>query len=202
MFHSNLVLNWIFRNYIEILATITGLIYLVYSIKGKVLLWFYGLITSILSVYVFFKSRLYADTGINLYYVIVSIYGWIHWYKRGNDNKKELPVSRITLKNSLILLIITLLIFLFISYILTKYTDSTVILWDSFITAFSITATWMLARKIMEHWIIWVVVDALSIGLYLYKGLFPTVFLFLVYTILAITGYFEWMKQWKAQESQ
>jgi nicotinamide mononucleotide transporter len=197
-----LVFKWILKNYIEILATVTGLIYLVYSIKGKVLLWLYGIITSLLYVYVFFNSKIYADMSINIYYVIISIYGWIHWYKRENGGKEELQFSRLNLKNGIILFLITLLIFFLISFILKKFTDSSIIFWDAFITAGSITATWMLARKILEHWLIWIVVDALSIGLYIYKGLYPTVFLFLVYTILAVIGFFEWRRLWKVQENR
>jgi nicotinamide mononucleotide transporter len=194
-------IKWIQNNYIEILATVTGLIYLFYSIRGNSLLWIYGLITSILYVYVFFRSKIYADMGINVYYVVVSIYGWIHWHKNGNNNKKELQVSRLNFKNSILLLVITLLIFVIISYVLKKFTDSHIVFWDSFITASSITATWMLARKVLEHWLIWVMVDALSIGLCVYKGLYPTVVLFLVYTIMSVTGYLEWKKQWRAQEN-
>jgi nicotinamide mononucleotide transporter len=201
MHYYDIVLNWIFINYIEIIATITGLIYLVFSIKGDVLLWFFGIITSLLYMYVFFKSKIYADMGINLYYVVVSIYGWIHWQKNKSGNKKDLPFSKLDYKNSLVLLVVTTLIFVFIAYILKEFTDSNIVFWDAFITASSITATWMLARKIIEHWILWVVVDGLSIGLYIYKGLYPTVILFLVYTTLAVYGYFEWKKLWKVQEN-
>jgi nicotinamide mononucleotide transporter len=201
MIYIDTVLNWILKNYIEIIATITGLIYLLYSIRGNILLWVYGLITSLLYVYVFFNSKIYADMGINVYYVVISIYGWANWNKKGEGNKKELPITKLSLGHSMVLLAITIAIFGLIAYILHKFTDSAIIFWDSFITAGSITATWMLARKIMEHWLIWVVVDALSIGLYIYKGLYPTVFLFLVYTTLAVVGYFEWKKQWKVQEN-
>jgi nicotinamide mononucleotide transporter len=191
--------HWLFGNYIEILATITGLIYLVYSVKGNILLWPFGLITSALYVYVFFMSKIYADMGINIYYVIISIYGWIHWSSGENSEKKELPLSRLKLRLGLILGLITLIIFCIIAYFLKNFTDSDIAYWDAFVTAASITATWMLARKIMEHWLFWVVVDGISIGLYIYKGLYPTVLLFVVYTSLAVTGYHEWRKQWKAQ---
>jgi nicotinamide mononucleotide transporter len=191
--------QWLFDNYIEILATITGLIYLVYSVRGNILLWPFGLITSALYVYVFFMSKIYADMGINIYYVIISIYGWIHWSTGEKSDKNELPVSRLKLRLSLILGLITLGIFCIIAYILKNFTDSDIAYWDAFVTAASITATWMLARKIMEHWLLWVVVDGISIGLYIYKGLYPTVVLFVVYTSLAVTGYHEWKKQWKIQ---
>jgi len=192
-------LQWLFVNYIEILATITGLIYLVYSVKGSILLWPFGIITSALYVYVFFRSRIYADMGINIYYVIISIYGWVHWSMGGNNDNHEIPVLRLKLKLGLILALITLIIFIIIAFILNNYTDSDIAYWDAFVTAASITATWMLARKIMEHWLIWVIVDAISIALYVYKGLYPTVLLFTVYSSLAVIGYFEWKKQWKEQ---
>lgn len=192
-------LNWFFNSYIEVLATITGLIYLVYSVESKIQLWFFGLITSLLYVYVFFSSGIYADMGINVYYVIISIYGWYHWKYPGKKEKKELPVSKITLKTGLILLVITLILFVVIAKILIKFTDSEIAWYDAFTTAFSITATWMLARKILEHWMVWVMVDLLSAILYIYKGLYPTVLLFVVYTTLALVGYGQWLKQWRNQ---
>jgi len=192
------VIWWLLCNSIEVIATITGLIYLVYSVKGNILLWLFGLITSLLYVYVFFQSKIYADMGINIYYVVISVYGWIHWSKPGK-NANELPVSKIRLPLGFALLLISIFLFVFIAYILRKYTDSDIALWDAFTTALSIVATWMLARKILEHWLIWIVVDSVSAGLYIYKGLYPTVFLFIVYTSLAILGYIEWHKTWKKQ---
>ena len=87
-----------------------------------------------------------------------------------------------------------------IAYILVNFTDSDIPYWDAFTTAFSITATWMLARKIIEHWLIWIVVDLVSAGLYIYKGLYPTTVLFLVFTILAIMAYVEWKKDLNKDE--
>lgn len=193
------ILSWFFSSYIEILATITGLIYLVYSVKGRIELWFFGLITSLLYVFVFFSSGIYADMGINVYYVVISIYGWFHWKFPGKKIEKELPVSKITLKIGLILLAVSLLLFFVIAKILINFTDSKIAWHDAFTTAFSITATWMLARKILEHWLIWIMVDLLSAILYIYKGLYPTVLLFVIYTVLAFVGYRQWFKQWRNQ---
>lgn len=193
-------LKWLLDNYIEVLATLTGLIYLVYSVQGKILLWIFGIITSALYVHVFFKARIYADMGINVYYVIISIYGWFHWVRGRNNNQNELPVSRVHLRQVVYLLLVTLGLFLFISFVLGRFTDSDIAILDAITTSASITATWMLARKILEHWLIWIFVDALSIGLYIYKGLYPTVVLFVFYTALALLGYIEWKKKWNQQE--
>ncbi len=193
------VIIWIAQKSIELTATITGFIYLLYSVKGKKQLWFYGLITSALYVYVFYASGIYADMGINLYYVVISIYGWIHW--TGNDSKvkREPEISKTGKKEAFFLIGATGILFLIILYVLKNYTNSNIAVIDSLTTSASITATWMLARKKIEHWLIWIVIDFVSIGLYIYKGLYPTAVLFLLYTILAVVGYLEWKKQWKLQ---
>lgn len=193
------LLWWVTQHYIEIIATLTGFLYLLYSIEGKKQLWFYGLITSGLYVYVCLVAGIYADMGINIYYVIISIYGWVIWSSRSKKTKKELHISYTTQKEGVLILIATVLLFSFIAFVLKMYTDSTIPYWDAFTTSASITATWMLARKKIEHWLIWIVVDAISIGLYIYKGLYPTSILFLVYTILAFVGYIEWKKKCQVQ---
>ncbi|MBI9053480.1 MAG: nicotinamide mononucleotide transporter [Bacteroidales bacterium] len=190
------ILVWISGNYIELLATVFGLFYILLSIKQNIWCWPAGLITSALYVYVFFGSKFYADMGLQVYYVFVSLYGWYHW-KFGAKSKKQddLKISGINLKTAIILMLVTAVLFVIIAYVLVNFTDSTVPYWDSFTTAASFVATWMLARKIIEHWIIWIIVDAISLGLYLFKGLYPTVILFGVYTVLAILGYIEWRRK-------
>lgn len=193
------VLQWLTLHYLEVMATLTGFLYLFYSIEEKKWLWIYGLITSGMYVYICFDYGIYADMGINIYYVIVSVYGWIAWTSRNTKTKEVLHISNTGLKEGLVLLFLTMVSFILIAYILKTFTDSTIPYWDAFTTSASITATWMLARKKIEHWLIWIVVDAISVGLYIYKGLYPTSLLFLVYTILAAVGYIEWRKKWLIQ---
>jgi nicotinamide mononucleotide transporter len=135
--------------------------------------------------------------GLQVYYVGISIYGWYYWLKGGKNSgnsQKQVPVKRTTGKIFWASLLITILIFAAILFVLLNFTNSTVPYMDSLTTALSITATWMLAKKYIEHWLIWVFVDLFSAGLYAYKELWPTVILFLVYTVMAIFGYFEWKK--------
>lgn len=192
------ILDWVSNNYIELSATFFGLLYILLSIKQSIWCWPAGLITSALYVYVFFISKFYADMSLQVYYVVVSIYGWYHW-QYGSKSKKADDLKITTLKPNLaiVLTLITAALFVLIAYILINFTDSTIPYWDAFTTAASFVATWMLARKIIEHWLIWIVVDAISMGLYAYKELYPTVILFAVYTILAVLGYFEWKKKIK-----
>jgi len=192
------IVNWIFENWLEILGVISGLIYLYFSINQKIWLWPLGIATSILYIFVYFDSKIYADMGLQFYYVGISIYGWFQWSRLNeNNNKKELQISSLTLIKWVWLLIITSILFVIMAFILQKYTDSPVPYIDAFTTSASLVATWMLARKILEQWLWWVIIDAVSIGLYIYRELYITVILFTVYTILAIIGYIKWKQQLK-----
>lgn len=192
-------MDWIIHHLnlvVEIFGAVTGLIYLYFSIRQNIWLWPLGIFTSSVYIYVFFVSKFYADMGLQGYYLVVSIYGWYHWlYGDSGNRSDELPVSRTSRRQWVVLLIITLVLFILMAWVLDRFTDSDVPRWDAFTTAASITATWMLARKLLEHWLIWVVVDAVSMGLYVYKGLYPTVGLFAVYTLMAVKGYVEWKKE-------
>lgn len=193
---ERIILWWIKKN-IEIFAVLTGFIYLIYSVLGDKRLWVFGFFSSGVFVYVCFNSGLYADMGINLYYVAISIYGWIAWSVGKKGRKKELVISKSTLRQHIIFTTATAVLFCIVSWILIAYTPSTVPFWDAFTTSASIVATYMLALKKLEHWIYWVVVDTISVWLYAYKGLYPTAFLFAVYTIIAIYGYLAWKKNYQ-----
>lgn len=193
-----LVIKWLSGNYIELLGAILGIAYIFFSIRQSILTWPVGLLTSILYVWVFFVSKLYADMGLQMYYVAISIYGWYEWLFGNSTNHAEpIKVSRISIKMGLILSVISLFLFFLIWLILKNFTDSPVPMADSLATSLSIVATWMLARKILEHWLVWIFVDAFSVGLFWYKDLMPTVILFIVYTVMAYIGYREWKQELK-----
>ena len=196
------ILLWISNNYIELLGLIFGLLYILLSIKQNIWCWPVGFITSALYIYVFFVTKFYADMGLQVYYLIVSVYGWYYWMFGAKSKKEDdLKISKMNIRLGIYLFLANLILFAVIAYILVNYTDSEVPYWDAFTTAASFVATWMLARKIIEHWIIWIIVDSVSLGLYIYKGLYPTVILFAVYTVLAIFGYIEWKKELKKELS-
>jgi len=189
--------EWIILNWVEIFGTLLGIAYVFLSIKQNILTWLMGFLTSALYIYVFFHSKFYADMALQGYYVWISIYGWWLWSrgKTSISGRSILPVSQLKFKPAILLSIIAIGLWTGIYFILKNYTDSPVPFGDAFTTALSIVATWMLARKIIEHWLIWVIVDFVSLILYLYKGLYPTSILFLIYTGAAIWGYIEWKKE-------
>ena len=159
--------TWLSANYIEVLGVFFSILYLFFSIRQNILLWPMGIISALLYMVVFYQSKFYADMGLNGYYFFISIYGWILWRQTDKDPGKELSVTRIHLRLAGLLLVITAFSFIGIGVILDKFTDSPIPYWDAFTTAVSFTATWMLARKILEHWILWIIVDFVSLGLYL-----------------------------------
>ncbi|MCF8332335.1 MAG: nicotinamide riboside transporter PnuC [Bacteroidales bacterium] len=191
------IIEYISGNYIELLAMALGLVSIVLQIKQNLWLWPVNIVMTSLYIIVFLNAKFYADMTLQIYYVIMSIYGWIYWYtgRKKLKHRKKLPIKRTGSSLWPVLAILSVLLFIGISYILVNFTDSPVPYGDAFTTALSFVATWMLARKLIEHWIIWIVVDAVSVGLYIYKGLYPTMVLFIVLTVLAFKGYFEWKNE-------
>lgn len=188
------VFTYLQANWIELLGSALSIIYLYLSIKQKVSLWIFGFLCSSLYVVVFFQSKFYADMSLQFYYLGVSVFGWISWKAGKPENRKELPVKRTTPISGAIILITALVFYFLYYFILSEYTDSPLPKADAFTTALSIVATWMLARKMIEHWWLWIIVDSVSAGLYFYKALYPTAILFVIYTIMAIIGYQQWKK--------
>jgi nicotinamide mononucleotide transporter len=193
----NLFLDWAFSNKVELSGTIFGLAYIWFSIRQSLYTWPAGIITSILYCWVFFVAKFYAGMGLQAYYVIISIYGWWCWQKGGDSGSGEvkLYVSYCSRNLWIKLFFINLLLTSLMYYLLGKYTDSPIPFGDAFTTSLSIIATWMLARKKIEQWLIWIFIDLVSVGLYIYRGLYPTVVLFIVYAAMAVIGFYEWRKE-------
>lgn len=197
--------DWIADNYIEVFGAITGIIYVFLEIRQKIWLWPLGIITSGLYVWIFFTSKLYADMSLQAYYVLISVLGWYWWMRglgrqaqsselRDHSTKQKLAVTRIKLKIAVILTAVFVVLYTVMYIVLSRLTDSPVPGWDSFLTSLSVIATWMLARKIYEHWYLWIVINIVSALLYFTRDLFPTVVLYAVYLVMSFIGLIEWKK--------
>jgi len=197
------LLNYISLHWFEIIAATLGIIAIYFQIKVKPFYWIISLVVSSMYIVVYFSAKLYADMSMQFYYVGMSIYGLYVWLSgNNNSDKKTIPISKIkNLKSWIIIVLISALSFIIIGYILKNFTDSNVPWWDSFTTSLSFVATWMLARKKIENWLVWIVVDATSVALYIYKQLYPTTILFIVLTLLAIVGYFQWKRELRTLEN-
>ena len=180
-------------NYLEIFGTFIGIIYLWLEYRASIYLWLAGIIMPAIYIFVYYDAGLYADFGINIYYLIAAIYGWFFWMW-GHGEKKSLPIMHTPCKCYLPLFLVFIVSFIGIARILIEYTDSNVPWLDSFTTALSIVGMWMLARKYIEQWFAWILVDIVCCGLYIYKDLYFTSALYGLYSIIAIFGYFKWKK--------
>ena len=192
------MLEYLSNNWLEIVGTIIGCVYLWQEVKASIWLWLTGIVMPAIYTVVFYQSGLYADFGIQVYYIIAALYGFLFW-KFGKKQDKPLPIVHTSVRQGVILFLITVLVFIPIYLILTKFTDSTVPFYDSATTALSIVALWMLAKKHVEQWFVWIAVDAVSSALYFYKGIYFTAFLYAVYTVVAIYGYKKWNLMEKTQ---
>lgn len=184
-------------NWVEIIAAALGLIGIGLQIKQSHWYWLTSILMVTLYIFVFYHSKFYADMSFQFYYLIVSIYGWYLWLtkREKSDSESEYTVNKLNGKQLTISLLVSAALFVVTYFILKCFTDSPVPIGDAFTTALSITATWLLAKKYLENWLFWIVVDAVSTALYIIKGLYPTIILFTVLTILAIVGYFKWRKE-------
>ncbi len=175
---------------LEAIAVLFGLLSVWYSKQEDILVYPTGIVSVLIYIYITFNYKLYADMGINGYYFIMSIYGWYHWTDTKTD-RAQIPITRNSKVENIISLGIVIASFLLIRFGL-DYTDSDVPTFDAITTSTAIAGMWLMARKKIENWIAWVITDLISIPLYIYKGLPLTSLQFLVFTILAICGYFSW----------
>ena len=199
-FFQLLYQNIVDSSWIEIIAAGFGLISVWYAKKADILVYPTGIISVLLYVYICFNAQLYADMGINAYYFLFSVYGWIVW-SRKDENKEELPVTWSGRKTWLISIGVFIVSLVVIQVLLrifkagdTQYWSSIVPYTDTFTTAVFIVAMWQMAIKKVENWIFWIIADVVSVPLYFYKHLVFTSVQYLVFLILAVMGYLEWAK--------
>ncbi len=183
-------------HWLDLLGTLIGLVYVYQEYKANVWLWITGIIMPVVYMFVYWDAGLYADFGMQVYYALAAIYGlavW-KWGKKRNQTTQEMPITHV--KRSLLLpsLLLFLIAWGVLYLILSNLTNSTVPVLDSFGNALSFIGLWWLARKYLEQWWIWVVVDAELSALYVYKGIPFTAGLYALYVVIAIAGFFKWRK--------
>ena len=192
---------------IDMAGLVLGLIYLWLEFKASIWLWLVSIIMPIVHGYLYWARGLYADFGMEVYYVLAAVYGYAmwRWAKRSRRNVEtqnlaspvegELPITHFPLRRVLPVALITLALWGMIYWILITFTDSSVPICDSFTTALSMVALWALAQKYAEQWLLWLVVDAVCTILYIYKQIPFTACLYAFYTVMAILGYRQWLKK-------
>lgn len=182
-------------HWLEVGAVLTGIIYVVLAARENIWCWLFGIISSILSIYLFVISKLYAESILYFYYVLAGIYGWIVWRKRTQET--GLKISTWPISYHLITIGVGVILSFALAAILRNYTDAALPLIDSHTTIFSFIATFMVTRKVLENWLYWIIIDVISIGLYSSRQLYLYALLMLVYSIIAVWGFKAWKTQYK-----
>ncbi|MBZ5567567.1 MAG: nicotinamide riboside transporter PnuC [Acidobacteriia bacterium] len=186
---------------IEVVGFATGVGCVWLAARENVWNWPVAIVNAVSYVIVFFGAKLYADCGLQLVYVAISLYGWWSWLHGGRD-RSELPVTRVRTTAIPLLALVTIAATAALMLLLRRFTDSTVPFWDGLTTAMSLTAQYMLARKIIENWWLWMAADVLYIALYIYKTLYLTAGLYAIFFALCVVGLVRWQKLLVAPEAE
>ncbi len=175
----------------EVIAVLLALLYLVLVIRQNIWCWAAAIVSTVIYLFLMVAAGLYMESGLQVFYIAIAVYGWWHW-RLGGANRSCLPVSVWTPKQHVVAIITILLLSSASGWLLNRYTEAALPFVDSFTTWAAIITTWMVARKILENWIYWFVIDSVSIYLYISRELYLTAGLFGVYLVLIVFGYRAW----------
>jgi nicotinamide mononucleotide transporter len=176
---------------IEITAVIFGLAYIYFLIKEKIICWLFGIISSMLSIFLFYKTNLYSEAILYIYYVVIGVYGFWLWNKK-TDSKSQLQITELPVSNYVVLIIIGEVLAMVTGYVFSHYTDASSPYLDAHTTIFSFIASYLEAKKHLASWKFWIIINAVTIVLYLTKGLHYYTLLTGVYLVFSFVGYRTW----------
>jgi len=184
-----------FNIILEITAVIFGLLSVWFAKKDNILVFPTGLVSTFIYAYLLWQWELLGDSMINVYYFIMSIYGWYHWTRK-KGSQVEFPIAVMTNKEkitAIFIFVLTIVFVVIVYFYFNKFTN-----WysyvDTFLTGLFFVGMWLMAKRKIENWIFWIIGDIISIPLYFAKGYTFTSFQFLIFTIIAVYGYLEWKK--------
>jgi len=179
---------------LEFAGLVFGLLCVWFLIKQNILTWPTGIIYVLISLVIFIRAKLYADFILHIFFLVLNIYGWYYWTAPGKGSDHQVPVTTAGVPVMGILLFLSAVGVYLSGKLLTDFTDASLPYWDSTTSVLSITAMWLTAKKKIENWILWLVVDLLATGIYYYKGLYFYCVLYMVYIGMAVAGYLSWRR--------
>jgi len=158
------------------------------------LAWPFAIVSVAIAAYIFLHSKLYSDFGLHIIYIVLNVYGWVVWSNK--TETEEVTATKLLSAKGVFLAILCICIATAIlGYVMGNYTDADLPFFDAFTTSASLVAQFLLAKKYLQNWLFWIVVDLVAIPIYLYKGLYYFSFLFAVYLLICIYGYFSWSQK-------
>ncbi|TVR77278.1 MAG: nicotinamide riboside transporter PnuC [Chitinophagaceae bacterium] len=185
-------------NWLEVAGIITALAYVFLASRENILCWPFAAISTTIYMYLVFDVGLYLETILQFFYLIMAFVGWYQWVY-GKKNQQELHISRLTQKQWFVTISAGILLTFSAGFSFDYFLNNEDAYLDAFTTVFAFIATWMVVRKILENWLFWIVIDAVSIILYFNRGLYFSTFLYLLYTIIAIYGFWLWKKKYESR---
>ena len=194
-----MIFDFLTANWFEIVAAALAITYLILAMQQNIFCWAAWIISSIMYLFVMFSAGLYMESGLQIFYVVMGIYGWIQWNNRSSNN--NLTVSTWPIINHIYILLILIVLVTFSGLILSNLTEAVSPYIDAFTTWGAIIATYMVAKKILENWYYWFVVDFVSVFLFLSRELYTTALLFSIYIILVIFGFIAWRKSMRLENA-
>ncbi len=186
------------KSIIELVAVCFSIMYVLFASLGKIWCWPSALISTSLFTYIMYEANLYQETILYVYYVIMAIYGWYEWVW-GGQRHQGVRVRSYNINRIVLIIGISTGISVVTGYFFANYTDNSMPYLDAFTTIFALITTWMVARKILENWLFWIVIDAASVILFLNRDLYFTTGLYIFYTLIAVFGYFKWRQLMEQQ---
>jgi len=184
---------------LEIAAVAFGLVSVFLSTREHIWSWPTAIVNVALYAVLFFREKLYADMGLQVIYLILSVYGWYEWLY-GGENRTALHVSRLTSRLAIQLLAIAVPGSVALGFVLQRATDASLPWLDATLSVFSLIAQWMMTRKILENWLLWIVLDIVYVGMFvLLKGLYLTGFQYGVFLALAVAGHVQWLHSYRSR---
>ena len=182
----------------EIVGTLTAFASVILTLRARVESWPVGIVSCLAFLILFYDIKLYADAGLQVFFILTGFWGWRVWLKGGEGNTQA-PVGTLDVRQRVAVLALTVVSIGICGRIFESHTDAHIPYWDSAIAGLSVTAQVLLARKKLENWLFWIAVDVLSIGVYFYKQIYLTSVLYVFFLVLATRGYFEWRNILKSQ---
>lgn len=191
-------------NFLELSGLIFGILTVYFLIKENILTWPCGIIYVLISFVIFWQQRLYGDFILHIFFLVLNIYGWYFWVSGKNKGEEELPITRVTSKMMITVIAISglgILIFGFflssIHMIWTDLDEASVPYWDSTTSILSVAGMWLTARKKIENWYFWLIVDVIATFIYVYKGIYFYSALYGIYIVMAVAGYRAWNRSYQ-----
>ena len=184
---------------LELVAVVFAVAYLVLAVKENSLCWYAAGISTLIFLFIFWDVKLYMESGLQIYYLAMAFYGWYQW-RGANRETANLRVSKWRAKQHVIALALIATLTFISGSLLNSGTDANLPYLDSFTTWASVVTTFMVARKILENWIYWLVIDSVSIYLYLDRELYFTSLLFAIYIVIIFFGWFAWKRSYRQRE--